>query len=166
METILSQNSLYLRYELEQNEIQLQQAAIESKYFSADFKLVEYSLETGDENLDMAARQLVEALMEHGINFSTHSSPHVETFVTIQDISIQPNKDSKKNRVTNIHHFVCLDELSAEKLVNICVTKTKIKLSLTLFPTIDVIRGLASSLEHGNGHSFFTSNFSLVNLTL
>jgi hypothetical protein len=115
--------------------------------------------------LNLAAQQLADALMDFGVNFDTDSSPHVETFVSIQNISIQADHNAKENRVTNIHYFVYLDESAADKLVNICVNKSNLKLSLTLFLSMDSIRSLSCSLDEGKCLSLYTSNFSLNNLT-
>jgi len=82
MNLISSSRTSFVQYVINQEDILLAENAIATKYFSLQFKLANYCINTGDKQLDRIGENFANApLLEFGTNFAHNELPYVETFV-------------------------------------------------------------------------------------
>ena len=157
MNLISPSRTSFVQYVINQDEILLSENAIATKYFSLQFKLANYCINTGDEHLDRIGENFVNApLLEFGTNFAHNELPYVETFVSFSETA-------ESRCINQVHHFFYLNESAMEKFIDVLTFKKSPNISINLFLSTDSLSRILISLdEEQHSHSRDGSEGSLV----
>ena len=147
----------YVEYVIDQSFTKLTENAIKTKYFSLQFKTANDSIKTGNISLDEIGQAFVNApLQEYGINFALNATNYVETFIFFE-------KSIETSWISNVHHFVYLDEISMDDLLNEITNKENFNISLLLFLSNDSLMRLLIKLNsEQHSHSYDEKKDTLV----
>jgi hypothetical protein len=159
MSLISPSRTSFVEYVINQEEILLAENAIATKYFSLQFKVANYCINTGDEKLDRLGEHFVNApLLKFGTNFAHNNRPYVETFVTL-------GETSESICISQVHHFFYLNEAAMEKLLDVLTFKKAPDISIILFLSPDNLSRLLIGIDsdqHSHSHSGSERSFVIT----
>ncbi len=157
MNLISPARTSFVKYDINQAEILLTENAIETKYFSLQFKVANYCINTGDQQLNQIGEHFVNApLLELGTNFAHNELPYVETFVTL-------GETSQSIYISQIHHFFYLNQVAMERFLDVLTFKKAPDISIILFLSPENLSRLLIGIDAGqHSHSYLGSERSFV----
>jgi hypothetical protein len=157
MNLINPSRTSFVQYVINQEEILLSENAIATKYFSLQFKMANYCINTGDKQLDQIGVNFVNApLLEFGTNFAHNQLPYVETFVSF-------GETINTTYISQVHHFFYLNEVAMEKFLDVLTFKKSPDISITMFLSTDNLSRILIGIDgQQHSHSHDASEKSLV----